>query len=231
MDGAPSINSFNISDTLHLPLPKYTESWGSDVHRPKSLPESYDDHIDPAHIFAFSNNPETDEEGEFYVVSKRCHRCVKLRRPCTRGEPACRACEEANSTCVTAEGWIELPPPVTPSRAPMKLTREMRMLRRASMPDSLRPVLLPMDQHPNTPPQRKLRGSTRAALEPGPSITRNSLRILRVKPENSIPRRSSRATRKIAHRKTSDTTRSSRTVNSVQELEMQVLCALDLSPF
>ncbi|KAJ3552170.1 hypothetical protein NM688_g4294 [Phlebia brevispora] len=113
-----SLSSLNLlthttlASCAHLPLPAYALAWGNGVHRPKTLPaRGCDASIDRAHIFAFSHNPETGEEEEFFIVSRRCARCVRkgLASGCSRGD-VCVQCREAGVTCRTAAGWIEMPP-------------------------------------------------------------------------------------------------------------------------
>lgn len=158
----------DVASFAHLPLPSYAKSWKHGVHRPLALPpQGCDLSIDREHIFALNRNPETCEQEEFYVVSKRCEPCVRKGQSCSRGD-VCTQCRQgdSDSTCITAEGWIEMPPekkgvrwghiedkveernreaegstPKSKNRTPT-MGRELKTLREAllEMPASLRPV-------------------------------------------------------------------------------------------
>ncbi len=158
----------DVASFAHLPLPAYAISWKHGVHRPLALPpQGCDLSIDREHIFALDHNPETGEHQEFYVVSKRCEPCVRKGQSCSRGD-VCTRCrqEESEFTCITAEGWIEMPPekrgvrwghievkveernresegstPKSKNRT-ATMGRELKNLREAlqEMPESLRPV-------------------------------------------------------------------------------------------
>lgn len=75
---------------------------------------------------------------------------------------------------MTAEGWIELPPPKTKRPA---LKKELKMLRRASLPDSLRPEFPPTLDHPNASPKSP-KTSAKAANSPRKSTRSSHAQLL-----------------------------------------------------
>ncbi|KAI0792200.1 hypothetical protein C8Q75DRAFT_624563 [Abortiporus biennis] len=102
------------TDTSYLsdPIPDFVVDWGHDARRPEKLPEFYDTRIEPAHIYVFPRHPDSGQEGDFYVVSKACTHCKRLRQRCNRGRPYCDRCYSTRHPCVPhASGWDELPRP------------------------------------------------------------------------------------------------------------------------
>lgn len=93
------------------PLPSYTKSWGAHLSRPTELPDSYDDRIDADHIFVFSVHPVSGIKRPFYVTSRACENCAKIRQVCSRTRPSCRRCETAGKRCVVSDGWVKLSGP------------------------------------------------------------------------------------------------------------------------
>lgn len=117
----------------HLPLPDYAKKWHPAVYRPKRIPEAYEPRIDPAHIFALPFNPDTEEEGEYFIVANRCTMCARVRNICSRGDPACRRCVERQLSCVPyGPGYVELP---LPRMKKQPLKQEVQALKK-SLPDA-----------------------------------------------------------------------------------------------
>ncbi|GJE90615.1 hypothetical protein PsYK624_067590 [Phanerochaete sordida] len=116
-----------------LPLPDYAKKWHSTVYRPKRLPDVFDPRIDPAHIFAMPFNPDTEEQGEYFIVANRCTMCARVRNVCSRGDPACRRCAEKDLTCIPqGAGYVELP---LPRLKKQPLRQEVQALKK-SLPDA-----------------------------------------------------------------------------------------------
>lgn len=97
----------------HDPLPEYTQTWPS-IRRPSELPANFDRRIDPAHIFVFVKHPISGIEKEYYVTSKPCSYCTKVRQVCSRTRPLCRRCSvsgDPHRVCEVEDGWVKLPGP------------------------------------------------------------------------------------------------------------------------
>ncbi|KAF7793518.1 hypothetical protein EIP86_004632 [Pleurotus ostreatoroseus] len=88
------------------PLPVYTASWGNGLSRPVELPEHFDSRIDIEHVFVFSVNPETGENLPFYVTSRPCTSCSKIKQMCSRTRPTCVRCQAGGKDCVWREGFF-----------------------------------------------------------------------------------------------------------------------------
>lgn len=128
-------NSSELKPNPHadLPLPAYAQAWGNSVYRPENLPVNHDIRLDPAHIFAFPQHPETNEAEEYYVVGIRCSQCSRARQLCSRGDPICKRCIEKNLVCrPMGPGWEECPS--TRLKKP-RLLQEMVALQK-SLPDA-----------------------------------------------------------------------------------------------
>ena len=168
----------DISRYFDVPLPTYTRSWGEGLRRPRTVPsDAYDASIDPAHVFCFPCNPETNDPGEFFVVAKKCRRCARAKLVCSRGE-VCQECKDAGEEkdCVTSTGWIELPPAPTAGA-------KRRVSRNAVQP----PSKPPSGVKPLPEPQAALRPLRRLAPAPRRSDSAMAVKTMQTKTQREPP--------------------------------------------